>query len=142
MSSVERKYRAGMKRLAISLSLAIASTIIKDEEVYLISMLVPGLYREYIFRMPIGSFIYDPSGTGREADSRYKYGTTKMAIGINRYRDGGYIGELLFSHPPLLSYNTILDNLTFWESRMAEKRYIYAYYMRYFIYPPGNSKLG
>lgn len=139
MSSVERKYRAGMKRLAISLSLAIASTTIKDEEVYLISMLVPGLYREYIFRMPIGSFIYDPSGTGREADSRYKYGTTKIYIGVKRY-SGHYIGAEINRGNFL--YTSILSPLTFWEARMTEKRYIYAYYMRYHIYPPGNSKLG
>lgn len=138
--SVEKKYKAGMKRLAIRIALA-ASTLYRDEEVYRLDMLISGgIYTKLKFNGFSTTFIYnDPNdSTAWKHDKRYKFGTTKMIYGPLRY-SGTIIGSLLGT---AVSYTAILQNLNMYESRIIEKRYIYAYYLRYFTYPPQNSKLG
>lgn len=139
-TSVERKYKAGMKRLAIGVALA-TSTLIRDEEVYRLDMLIPGgNYNKLTFRGLPERFTYmDPTGPAWKRDSCYKYGTTLMRIGRSRY-SGTDIGEMFRIRA--LSYTAIRQFLNFYESRMVEKRWIYAYFLRYLTYPPGNSKLG
>ena len=136
---VKKKYNAGMKRLAIGLSLATATRLLpRDEAVYLIRMIRAGSYDKLKWGLFPGKHNYP---TERGGDNRYKYGTTKNGIN-GRYVAGSYIMSHISSIPANMSDEYVATNLNFYEARMVEKRRIYAYFLKHLAYPPGNSKLG
>lgn len=131
-----KKAEKQAKKLAAALAAAATTLIPKDEEVYRIDMIKPGIYKKLNWGLPYEHYHFPCE---RGGDPRYKYGTTKNGVN-GRYTVSSYIGRQLFFGN--MSYIIIRGSMNYWEARILEKMLISFYFKKHGAFPPGNSKLG